>query len=143
MSNEPTDGSTFERVWQGLSENQKRYVLARKEHTSKSDAAEAVGLNPDTVYRWSDEVERAVELLLDEAAANARVMLEQAVAKAALTKIDGLDSSNEWVQQTAAKEILDRVLGKAVKRKEVSESSEEQVTFALPENGREGASDDD
>lgn len=140
MSNEATTESTFEEVWQGLTENQKRFVLARKDHTNKADAAQAIGLNPDTVYRWPDEVELAVELLLDEAAANARSILEQAVTKAALTKIDGLDSNNEWVQQTAAKEILDRVLGKAVERKEVSESSEDQVTFALPENGRE---DDD
>lgn len=143
MGTESTEDATFEEVWEGLSKNQKRYVLARKEHSNKADAAQAIGLTADTVYRWSEEVDLAIDLLLDQAAANARSILEDAVVQAAATKIEGLDSNNEWVQQTAAKEILDRVLGKAVERKEVSESSEEQVTFELPENGREDSGHDD
>jgi predicted ATP-grasp superfamily ATP-dependent carboligase len=143
MASDSTDDPTFEELWEGLSKNQRRYVLARKEHSNKADAAQAIGLTADTVYRWPSKVDTAVDMLLTKAAANARSMLEQAVVKAAATKIEGLGSSNEWVQQTAAKEILDRVLGKAIERKQIDDQPKKQVTFSLPSNGREGDGDDD
>lgn len=82
---------------------------------SNKEAAEKVGINPNTVSNWSRPVRDAIETVglryrLDAATA-ARLVLEGAALQAALIKIQALDDIEE--RQKASTEILDRVLGKA------------------------------
>ena len=110
----------LDELWLLLNENQRRYCVARLEHTSKKDAAEAVGLSEHTVYKWNGECEEVIKLLQEDAIQSAVVMIKNALAKAAMIKIDGLDSEDEKIRQAVASEILDRQLGKSVQRSELS-----------------------
>lgn len=101
-----------------LSKNQLRFVAEMQEAVSKKDAAEAIGLKADTVYRWPAIVDEAIDLVAAEAVAAAARVLTQNALKAALIKVAGMDSTDEKVQQAAASEVLDRTQGKAVQKQE-------------------------
>lgn len=100
--------------------NQVRFVVAMLENTSKKDAATAIGIQPDTVYRWPPEVDEAVELIRQNVLLGAKEMISKNVAKAALVKVAGLDDDDPRVRQAAATEILDRMMGKPTQKAEVS-----------------------
>ena len=87
---------------------------------TKKDAAIACQLEPNTVYKWNGVVDDVVEILLDRAADSAFDILEGQVVRAAMVKVSGLDSDDEKVRQAEATEVLDRVLGKATQKTEVS-----------------------
>lgn len=110
----------FKRLWGGLSHNQQRFAVAMLECPSKKEAALAIGLEPDTVYRWGNEVDSAVAYMRDKARDAAFGVIESSVVKAATIKRAGLDSSDEKMRQDVASEILDRVMGKATQKQEVT-----------------------
>lgn len=110
----------FVDIWSDLTHAQRQYVIARQEHPTKKDAAEAIGVPSSTVYKWPDVVEDAVRLVQEEAISSALSMLTSGLAKAAMVKLAGLDSGDERVQQSAATEVLDRLLGKPTQRQEVT-----------------------
>lgn len=105
-------------IWPTLTDVQRRYVVARQQSTTKKEAAEAVGVHPDTVYRWPDSVEEAVRLFVDCTADAARAEITAALAKAAMLKVKELDSPDPHIAARARTEILDRGLGKATQRTE-------------------------
>lgn len=117
-NNKQTTGKSiserFIEVWGLLSHNQRRYVVAMQECTTKKEAAAAIDLEPDTIYRWPALVDEAVSLLNGNVRESAVQMLTHSLTKAAMVKITGMDSDDEKIRQGAASEILDRVLGKAV-----------------------------
>ena len=117
---EKSTSEEFREVWQSLNHNQKRYVLARLDFPTKKEAAKAIDIEPNTVYRWGDEVEQAIDLLRNDISNAAIEIITQATAKAAIVKVDGLDSCDEKVRQAAATEILDRNLGRPVQRNELT-----------------------
>lgn len=96
---------------------QRAYIGNRVALMNVTDAAKAAGIVVSTVQRWPAMIDEAIDMLSIAAVFAAKSMLENAVIKAALVKIGGLDSLDEAVKQRAATEILDRVLGKAVEHK--------------------------
>lgn len=127
-----------------LSVDQRRFVVARMEHPTKGDAAKAIGLRPNTIYRWPEDVERAIELLSQDVIEGAKVVRLQALLKAVMVKVEGLNSKDEKIRQEAATEIIEWELGKAPQRQEVTgagggaiKTETVQTMIYLPENGRD------
>ena len=96
-----------------LSVDQVRYVIARMDYPTKGEAAQAIGIKPDTAYRWNGEVERAVELMAMDALESAKVVRRRNLLKAVAVKVKGLDSRDESLRQKVASEIIEWELGKA------------------------------
>lgn len=116
MTQEATEKSISERIddlLRQLSVDQLRFIALRQEGMSKKDAADALGIPPDTMYHWPKVVDDALKLTQLNAAATAIEMRKQSVVKAMLVKRSGLDSNDERVRQNAATEIIEGVLGKA------------------------------
>ena len=95
-----------------LSHDQLRYITARLQTESKSEAAKAIGLKPNTCSHWPAYVERAVMLIAGEQLTTARHILEHTLVKAMMVKIAGLDSPKEQVRQAVATEIIEWNLGR-------------------------------
>lgn len=95
-----------------LSHDQLRYITARLQTESKSEAAKAIGLKPNTCSHWPAYVERAVMLIAGEQLTTARHILEHTLVKAMMVKIAGLDSPKEHVRQAVATEIIEWNLGR-------------------------------
>lgn len=107
-----------------LSKDQLRFVVALQEYPSKREAAEAIGLKPDTVYRWSGQVEEAARLMAKERLEGAKAIRQRALVKAIMVKIAGLDSNDEQVRQKAATEIIEWELGKALQKQDLTSGGE-------------------
>ena len=90
------------------------------ECNTKKEAAEAIDLQPDTVYRWGDVVDEVIDLLVEDAKATAVGMLTSALHKAVMVKLAGMDEDDARIRQDAASEIIDRVLGKATSKTELT-----------------------
>lgn len=138
MSNEQpiAEKSISERIpaiWAKLSRNQRRFVIAMLESPTKKEAAEAIGMSPDTVYRWPDEVFDAIAAIEADRQASAISILAANVPKAAMVKTAGLDSDNEKIRQDSATEVLDRVLGKPMQRSEVTGGDGAPVPITIVE----------
>ena len=103
----------FSKIWRQLNHNQRRFVVASLEFPTKKEAAQSIDIEPDTVYRWPDIVDEAIELATDETRETAIGMLAESLTKAVMVKIAGLDSNDEKVRHAAATEIIDRLLGRA------------------------------
>lgn len=123
-STETTEKSTFEEIWRQLNHNQRRFVVAMLDSESKKDAAEAIGIQPDTVYRWPSIVDDAVALLGRDVKNSVVDILASGAAKAAMIKLAGLDSKDENMRQKIASEVLDRILGKAIDSIDVTTGGE-------------------
>lgn len=95
-----------------LNTNQLRYIVARQEYPTKGEAAEAIGIQPDTVYRWPEIVEEAARLMAGDGVLVAYEMRRRALPKAMAVKIAGLDSENERLRQDVATEIIESELGR-------------------------------
>ena len=120
---EPTELSTSERfadIWAGLGHNQRRFVIAMLESKTKREAAESIGVQPNTAYKWNGDTDLAIELARADLQAAALGILHVANSKAAAVKVAGLDSDHEKIRQDAASEILDRNLGKPTMRQEIT-----------------------
>jgi hypothetical protein len=124
----------FQRLWAVLSHNQQRFAVAMLECPTKKEAAIAVGLEPDTVYRWNGETDVVIAYMRDRARDAAFGVLESAVVKAATIKRAGLDSNDEKMRQDVASEVLDRVLGRATQRTEVSGPDGGPIVLTWPED---------
>lgn len=96
-----------------LSKDQLRFIIAIQDYPSKKEAAEAIGIKPDTVYRWNGDIEEAVRLFALDRIETARQMRVMNLIKAMAVKIAGLDSDDEALRQKVATEIIEGELGKA------------------------------
>lgn len=96
-----------------LTTDQIRFVVARQECPTDKEAAEAIGLKPDTVYHWPDTVKEAVRLMASDGIVVAAHVRRRNLAKAMLTKVAGLDSIDEQVRQRVATEIIEWEMGRA------------------------------
>lgn len=103
-----------------LTLDQVRFVVARQEFATDKDAAESIGLKPDTVYRWPDEVKDAVRLMALDGLVTARHIRRRNLAKAMLVKVAGLDSDDENLRQRVATEIVEWEMGKATNKTELT-----------------------
>jgi len=128
--------STFRELWQQLGHNQRRFAIAMIGASSKKEAAQAIGISPNTTYGWNGVIDEVVELLLTHSADSAMSIIEAEAPRAAMIKSSGLDSDNEKIRQDAASEILDRNLGKPTQRQEVTgkDGSDLNVITYITEN---------
>lgn len=109
----------FTEVWKQLHRNQKRFVMSMPDYNSKKECAEGIKISVGTIYGWdSDLINEAVDLYQEHVQEVAEEYLTDAIAKAALVKVAGLDSEDERIQQMTATEILDRYFGKPKQRTE-------------------------
>ena len=69
-------------MWSRLSHNQQRFAVAMLQCASKKEAAEMIGLEPQTVYRWNGDVEQIVAFMRNDYAAAAVGILAANNAKA-------------------------------------------------------------
>ena len=90
------------------------------ESKTKREAAESIGIKPDTAYHWNGVVDETVALARSDLQAAAIGIIHAANSKAAAVKVAGLNSDNERVRQDSASEILDRNMGKPTQRQELT-----------------------
>lgn len=100
-------------IIQTLTKDQLRFVVALQEYPTKRQAAEAIGVKPDTAYSWNGRIEEAARLIAMERLEAAKAIRRNALVKAIAVKIAGLDSKSERVRQQTATEIIEWELGKA------------------------------
>jgi len=86
----------------------------------------------------TDIVDQAIDLLLANAKDSAVDMLTSALARAVMVKLAGLESEDERVRQDAASEVIDRVLGKATSKTEITGVEDAQTTRAGGRSWRPG-----
>jgi len=110
----------FAGLWGKLTHNQQRFAVAMLESPTKKEAALAVGLEPDTVYRWNGDVDAAVGFMRSQVRDSVLGIIEANAVKAAMVKAGGLDSGDELRRQDASTEMLNRYLGRPSQRTEVS-----------------------
>jgi len=110
----------FSERWQQLGHNQQRFVVAMLDTESKKKAAEAIGIEPNTAYRWGSVMDDVIAYLRMQAKNAAITILADTVVKASMVKRAGLDSSDEKTRQDSAQEILDRVVGRPTNRQEIT-----------------------
>jgi len=94
--------------------------VSMQEHPTKKEAAEAIDISPNTAYNWPSVVGDVVDFMSNNIALATLGILQANATKAAMVKAHGLDSDNEKIRQDVASEILDRNLGKATQRQEVT-----------------------
>lgn len=115
-SQESLEKSTSEKlreVLARLSKDQLRFVIALQDYPSKKEAAEAIGLKPNTVYGWNGDIDEATHLFALDRIETARQMRIMSLIKAMAVKVAGLDSDDEVLRQKVATEIIEGELGKA------------------------------
>lgn len=120
MTNENEQVNGFAELWAKLTPTQKRFAVAMQEYPTKKEAAAAIGITPQTAYNWNGEVDDVVNFMINNIALATLGIIQANATKAAQVKVEGLDSKDEKVKQAAATEILDRNLGKAVQRSELT-----------------------
>jgi len=111
-----------------LSTDQVRFVVARQECSTDTEAAKAIGIKRYTVYHWPDIVREAVRLMAQDGLTTALHVRRRNLAKAMLVKTEGLDSDDERIRQGVATEIVEWEMGKATQKQEVSGSVEHSIT---------------
>lgn len=114
------DEEKLRKILRGLTPQQLRFVAVRPHCNSDAEAAIEAGISPSTVWRWPQRVHAAVRLMSGDGMIASHELLRSALPKAAMRKIDALDSLDERIQQAAATEILDRFHGKPTQKNEVS-----------------------
>lgn len=120
MSNPQMDNLIQEKlhtdnIFSQLSKLQWRFVTAMVENPAfnKKEAAEHIGIKPETVYRWPDYVDSAIDAARVNIHNAALGMRKQAVLQAVAVKVKLLESEDENIRSKAASEIIEWELGKA------------------------------
>ncbi len=126
---EKSTSEQFAAVWATLGHNQKRFVIAMLECKTKKEAAQSIGIKPDTAYHWNELVDKVIELARSDIQSAAVGIIAAAGSKAAAIKAGGLDSDNERIRQDSATEILDRNMGKPTQRQELTGKDGGEVTI--------------
>jgi hypothetical protein len=100
------EDSEFTQMLAQLSDVQLKYVDAMLRCPNKKQAAQEIGVRPNTVYKWPAYVDEVVHLIRSNRLQAIKAMREQSAFKAMRVKLEGLDSSNPWIRQRVASEIL-------------------------------------
>jgi len=111
---------TFDAAWESLTQKQKRFVMARQEHATKKEAAEAVGVAPRTTYSWPKEVDWCADKLIDHQLDAVRADLRK-IARESMNELSDLasKSDDDRVRLQAIKYAIDQAIGKAKQTAEV------------------------
>ena len=110
-------------ILEQLSFDQKRFIIARQETSTDKEAAEAIGIKPETVYRWRQEqspIDEALSLMAHDGLVMALHLRRKSLAKAMAIKVGGLDEEDNRLRQGVATEIIEWEMGKAGQKMELS-----------------------
>lgn len=111
------------------------YVFVRSRSKNKAEAFEAAGISKSTFYNWDDNAK--LEELANELRRNRHIMaqpkLEEAVEGAVTVLTALLEASSDTVKLNAAKEILDRVMGKPTTKIDLSGSGMKMYGLVSPD----------
>jgi len=117
-----------------LSDLRLDYVMARSRVTSDAQGIRESGISKATFYSWSEEERNKLndiaQKLKRDTALKALTIIQGAAEEAAKVKVAGLKSRDERVKQGVATEILDRGIGKAADKLDVT-SGGEKITVTL------------
>lgn len=125
------NANDLEQLLKTLSTDQLRFVVARQQCSSDAETARKIGIAKQTVCVWGESVQRAVKLMAMDGVLVARERMRRALADAITVKLEGLNSRNDNVKQSAATELIDRVLGKATQKQEVTGANGAAVNVVL------------
>jgi D-arabinose 1-dehydrogenase-like Zn-dependent alcohol dehydrogenase len=114
------DKLRLQEILKQLSMEQIRYIVARQECRTDGEAAIAVGISAQTVYKWPDIVNEAARLMACDGIVAATEIRRRNLTKAMIAKVGGLDSNDEKLKQGVATEIIEWAMGKAVQKQEVT-----------------------
>lgn len=103
-----------------LSKDQLRFVVACLEYPTKKEAAEAIDIKPNTTYGWPDIVDEAARLMAIESTTAALAIRKVNLIKAMAVKVSALNSDDEKIRQSAATELIEWELGKAISKTEIT-----------------------
>jgi hypothetical protein len=138
--------STSERLLEilpQLSKDQLRFAIACQDYPTKKEAAESIGMKPNTTYGWPDIVDEASRLLAVESTSAALAIRRRNLVKAMAVKANGLDSDDEKIRQNAATELIEWELGKAVQKNEMTGKGGGAVVLTVVYQDKEKSNDDE
>jgi hypothetical protein len=118
MTEKNLDIERLKETLHGLTMTQVRFAIARVEHKSDKEAAEAIGISPTTVYSWENKqaINDAIDLMRVDGMITALEIRRRNLAKAMAVKAAGLESDNEKIRQDVATELIEWELGKAMQK---------------------------
>lgn len=126
--------ASFDDVLAQLTVDQKRFIVARQEYSTDKDAAESIGIKPNTVSRWKTNgypIDQAVEMMADDGVILAAHLRRRNLAKAMLTKVAGLDSDDEKLRQGVATELIEWEMGRAGQTIELGNKDGKPLSFEV------------
>jgi len=87
------------------------FIRERLQSTTDAAAARAIGRTPAAISQWKNKlvIDAIVTRLQAAPILQAQQVLIDAAVKASMVKIEGLESVDETVRQSAASDILDRI----------------------------------
>ncbi len=122
---EKSNSSELNEVLLALTPDQLRFVVEMPNHSSKKACAEAIGIHPNSVYNWGDDVDRAIELMRLDVVAGALAIRKKNLAKAMMVKVAGLDEDNDVLRQKVATEIIEWETGRATQKTDITSKGEQ------------------
>lgn len=135
------EGKSISEALQGilgqLSFDQIRFVVARQECATDREAARAIGIQPNTVAKWRHRgtpIALALEHMAMDSLTVATEIRRQALTKAMMVKIKGLDHKSAQIAQKAATEIIEWEMGRAVQRQEHKHEGTVDIAMLWPED---------
>lgn len=124
-------------VLEQLSVDQIRFIVARQEFATDKEAAGAVDISAQTVYRWPAIVKEAARAMAVDGLVTAQHLRKRHLAKAMLVKTGGLDSESEIVRQKVSTEIIEGEMGKATQPVDAKHSGEIALSITEWERKRQ------
>lgn len=112
---EKSSSDQLEQVLARLTADQIRFIVARQEFSTDKEAAEEIGIKPDTVYQWKHKghpIDQAVRLMAIDGVIVAKHLRRRNLAKAMSVKVAGLNSGDERVRQGVATEVIEWEMGR-------------------------------
>jgi len=111
------------------------YVMARSRVNSDAQGIRESGVNKTTFYSWGEEERNKLndiaQKLKRDTALKALTIIQNAAEEAAKVKVAGLKERDPRVRQAAATEILDRGVGKAADKLDVTSQGEKIKGYTL------------
>ena len=119
---ESTEIKRLQELVKGFTSDQLAYLAIRPFVRWDKDAAETMGVSPETISRWENkaDVDDALRLMRLDGVIVAGEILRQHVPLAANELANQVAHRNVTIRHKAATEILDRAMGKAITRAEIS-----------------------
>ena len=140
-------GSTPEAITETLAEtvgnlttDQIRFIVARQEFATDKEAAEEIGISPETVKSWKYRgapIDEAVRLMAGDGIVVATELRRRNLAKAMAVKVAGLDESDSKLRQGVATEIIEWEMGKATQKVESKGETENRLIIEFVDDWRQ------